>query len=173
MRVFVSIEIPEKIKEKIKIVQEQLPEFIGKKIEKENLHLTLKFLGEISDEEAGKVRERLRRIRVPRFNLLSCNLGVFSPKMIRIVWMHLLGSELLQKTVDESLKDFFPSEERFMSHLTIGRVKHVRDRNEFLKSLEKISYEKFSFEVTSFKLMKSTLTHSGPKYDVLEEFHLG
>ncbi len=45
MRCFISIDLPEKIIQEIKKIQEELPEFIGKKTETENLHLTLKFLG--------------------------------------------------------------------------------------------------------------------------------
>jgi 2'-5' RNA ligase len=47
MRAFISIEFPEEIKNELKKIQEQLPEFKGKNTEPKNLHLTLKFLGEI------------------------------------------------------------------------------------------------------------------------------
>ena len=64
IRTFISVNIPEEIKEKIKEIQEKLPEFIGKKTESKNLHLTLKFLGEIDEEVLEKVKKRLKYIQL-------------------------------------------------------------------------------------------------------------
>ena len=58
VRFFVSIEIPENVIEKIKEIQRVLPEFEGKFIEPENLHLTLKFLGENSEERLKEVTKK-------------------------------------------------------------------------------------------------------------------
>ena len=58
MRCFISIDIPKEIRDKIKKIQEQLPEFVGKKTEQENLHLTLKFLGEVDERFLIDIKNR-------------------------------------------------------------------------------------------------------------------
>lgn len=171
IRSFISINIPKKVKEKVKKVQEKLPEFIGKTTEIKNLHLTLKFLGEIDEEKIEIVKERLRQIKLKRLNVQIGNLGIFSEKFIRIVWLHITDCEKLQKEVDEKLKDIFEKEERFMSHLTIARVKKC-DREKFLEELKKIKVPKIEFEIDRFYLMKSKLSLGGPKYEVIEVYDL-
>ena len=71
MRVFISIGLPEKVKKKIKKVQKELERqhlFIGNFIKPENLHLTLKFLGEISEEKTEEVVKKLREIDYGKIN---------------------------------------------------------------------------------------------------------
>ena len=172
MRCFVSIDIPEKVREEIKRIQNNLPEFFGKKTESENLHLTLKFLGEIDEEKFEKVKEKLKGVSFNKFETEIDSIGVFSEKFVRIVWLHLSGMEELQKQVDEKLDKLFQPEQRFMSHLTIARVKSVRDRKKFLQELSKIKIENINFAVDKFRVKKSILTPEGPVYEILEEYKL-
>jgi len=168
MRTFISIDISEKIKKEILKIQEKLPEFAGKKTEFENLHLTLKFLGEIDDEKAKKVIEKLKEIKLKSFETKIDSIGVFSENFIRIVWLHLTNCEELQKEIDEKLKDLFEKEERFMGHLTIARVKKIDDKKKFLQELKKIKIPEINFVVKKFNLKKSMLTPDGPVYEDLE-----
>ena len=154
MRTFISLDIPEEIKKEITKIQSQLLEFIGKKTETENLHLTLKFLGEIDEKKIEKVKKRLREIKFEKFETEVDSIGVFSEKFIRIVWLHLSNCDELQKEIDEKLKDLFEKEKRFMSHLTIARVKNVKDKKIFLG-----------------KLKESVLSEKGPIYGTIEEYN--
>ncbi len=172
MRTFISINIPEEIRKEIKKVQDSLPEFFGKKTDVENLHLTLKFLGEIKEQVVGEVKEKLREIKIEKFRTEIAEIGVFSEGFIRIVWLHMKDCDNLQKEVDNALKNLFKPEKRFMSHLTIARIKKLKDKKEFLKDLEKIKIEKIKFTIDKFYLMKSELTPEGPRYSVLEEYNL-
>ena len=172
MRCFISINIPKEAEKEIEKIQKKLPEFYGKKTELENLHLTLKFLSEISEEEIEKVKGKLREIKFKKFGSRINNLGVFSEKFIRIIWVYLTGCNRLQKIVDNKLKDLFKPEKRFMSHLTIARVKNVEDKKKFLEELEKIKIPEIKFNVDKFYLMKSELTKTGPKYEVIERYEL-
>ena len=70
MRAFVAISIPEEIKNRISEIQNQIPKFNGKLTEKENLHLTLKFLGEISQDLLENVKA-LSQNKIP--NTLAIN----------------------------------------------------------------------------------------------------
>jgi len=172
MRVFISIDIPEKVKEEILKIQSQLPEFSGKKTERENLHLTLKFLGEIDDRKIEMVDAKLAEIKFNKFEVEIDSIGVFSEKFIRIVWLHMTDCEKLQTEIDEKLKDLFAKEKRFMSHLTIARVKNIRNKKDFLDKLEKIKIHKINFIVDNFRLKNSILTEEGPTYKTLEKYNL-
>lgn len=172
MRCFVSINIPKKTEKEIRKIQDKLPGFFGKKTEPKNLHLTLKFLGEVSDDKVEEVKKRLSEIKIKKFETEIKNLGVFSEKFIRIIWVYLSNCGKLQKMVDIKLKELFKPEKRFMSHLTIARVKNVKDKKEFLEDLKKIKVPKIKFSIDKFYLMKSVLTKEGPKYEIMKEYDL-
>ena len=117
------------------------------------------------------MKKSLKDIKSRGFETKICNIGVFSEKVIRIVWLHMTNCEKLQKEIDERLKEIFDKEERFMSHLTIARVKSCY-KEKFLEKLKIIEVPKIEFEVEKFYLMKSELSPEGPKYEVIEEFDL-
>lgn len=171
-RCFVSIDIPENVKEEVIKIQKQLPKFYGKLTETKNLHLTLKFLGEISDDKIELVKERLRKINFECFEVSVDSIGVFSEKFIRIVWLHLINCDELQKKIDESLEGLFPKEKRFMSHLTIARVKKIEDKEKFLEELDKIKIPEIKFRVSEFSLKESFLYQKGPIYSEIEKYKL-
>ena len=177
-RCFISINIPKDTAERVKETQNKLPDFNGKKTGKENLHLTLKFLGELSPLEIKKVKEILREIKFKKFSLEAESLGVFSKKFIRIIWLHLMGAEELQKKIDKEISlnmENFGKERRFMSHLTIARVNSLpsgTDKERFLKELDSIKIPEISFPVKEFCLMSSELKSSGAEHNVIERFEL-
>lgn len=172
MRVFVAVDIPKNIREEIKKIQKKIPEFKGKKTELENLHLTLKFLGNIDEKVLSEVKKRLKEIKIKSFETEINSLGVFSPSFIKIVWIHLTNFEALQKIIDKNLSGLFEKEKRFMSHLTIARVKSIKNKKEFLEELERIKFPEIKFRVKDFRLKKSTLSRKGPVYEDLEEYPL-
>lgn len=172
MRCFISIEIPENIKEKIIGIQEQLPEFKGKLTEFENLHLTLKFLGEVNSEKIEEVRKRLREIKFKEFYTQLDKIGFFDNEDRGVIWLHATNCDDLQKEIDYKLEGLFEKEKRFMSHLTIARVKSVRDKKKFLENLKKIKTPKMKFIINSFNLKKSILMEKGPIYEDIEVYKL-
>lgn len=173
MRCFISIDVPEKIKKEIKKLQDSLPKFIGKKTESENLHLTLKFLGEIDKGKINEIKEKLKEVKIAKFETEIDAIGVFSEKIIRIVWLHLTNCGGLQKEIDKSLQKLgFKPEHRSMSHLTIARVKNVKNKKDFLEKLKKIKIPKIKFVVDNFKLKSSVLKKEGPIYEDIEVYNL-
>ena len=169
-RVFISIDIPDNLKKEIIKLQNSFPEFVGKKTESENLHLTLKFLGEIDEEKLEEVKEKLEEIELKEFETEIDSIGFFSPDLIRIIWLHLSTCEELQKKVDSVLEGLFAPEKRFMSHVTIARVKSVKDKNKFIKELKGIKPVRIKFMVKDFKLKRSVLKQNGPEYEDLEVY---
>lgn len=169
-RLFIAIDIPSKIIPQIVDIQKQLKFFAGKLTEPENLHLTLKFLGQTKADDEIKIIEKLNEIKFSRFNTQISNIGVFSESFVRIIWLHLKNCEALQKQVDNALQNMFEPEKRFMSHLTIARVKSVSDKQLFFRNLNDIFIPDLDFEVNCFRLKESILYPSGPVYKTVKEF---
>lgn len=172
MRTFISIKLPTKILMQVKEIQERLPEFTGKKTELMNLHLTLKFLGNISFEKMEEIKERLKKINFNKFEVEICEVGFFDKHDHGIVWLKLSNCEALQKEVDAVLNGLYEKEKRFMSHLTIARVKKIKEKKNFLESLKRIKIPKLFFIVDKFYLVESKLKKEGPKYTDLENYCL-
>ena len=174
MRCFISIDLPEDVKKELVKLQKKIDEtglIRGKLTEEENIHLTLKFLGEIDYDKIEEVKRRLKEIQLEKREAKLGELGVFSESYVRIIWVRLEGVDDLQKAVDSALEGVFKKEERFMSHITIARVKSVKDKKELLHILEKQSVEG-KFIVDSFSLRSSELSPEGPKYTDLERYDL-
>lgn len=172
MRCFISVEIPESIKDRIARIQDALPDFRGKKTEPKNLHLTLKFLGEINNKKLERIKDNLENVKFSRFTAEIDSLGIFSPKIIRIVWLHVGKCTGLHEKIDSLLEQMFTPESRFMGHLTIARIKNIKNKKEFMERLNEIKIPKMEFEVNEFQLKESILGKKGPDYRTLEVFRL-
>lgn len=178
LRIFIGIKIPETaILETLEIqtLLDRKGLFQGKWTKKENLHLTLKFLGEINKDQLNDVNKSLSSIEISPFEAALGKVGVFcSSKTIRIIWIHILGDEVLklQKSIDIVLSNQFPPENRFMSHLTIARVKKVFDNQKLIKEVNEIQTKARPFIIDEFKLIQSDLLPSGPIYKTLSNYPL-
>jgi 2'-5' RNA ligase len=176
-RVFICVEFPDEVIKEIARVQEVLEnqKFHGKMTELENLHLTLKFLGEIDGKKIEKVKEKLKKIELKAFEAHLGEIGTFSFKENpKIVWCKICGKEVweLQEAVDNSLAGIFLKEERFMSHLTIARIRYAEDKKGFIEYVKKMKCKEIKFKVDRFFLKKSELMPSGPIYTTIEEYKL-
>lgn len=175
-RCFIAITFPDTVIEEILRIQNSLKEediFSGKFTERENLHLTLKFLGEIDEIKIEKIKEKLKEVKFNAFECSIGELGVFSKKLVRIIWIKIEGVIYdLQKEIDKSLKDIFDEEIRFMGHITIARVSKINDRKKFFEALNKIKVESLNFEVEEFRLMESEFRKDEPIYKEIEKYKL-
>lgn len=175
LRCFIALDIPREAITYLEGIQELIQKknlLIGKFTEPENLHLTLKFLGHIDESTVEKVKEKLKEIRFPSFEAELGGLGVFSKNFIKIVWVRLENCGKLQKEVDEKLNGLFEREDRFMSHITIARVKKVKDKQGLLDYIKNVKTKKTRFKVSKFFLKKSILSSDGPVYEDLESYSL-
>jgi len=174
-RCFICIDLPLETRKYLEGIQEILKKknfFYGKFTEFENLHLTLKFLGEISEEKIEEAKERLKKIKFNAFDVHLGELGVFSERFVSIIWIKLGGKGIfdLQKQVDDALEGLFEKEKRFMSHVTIARPKKVFDKKILLDYLYKIKIKKECFNAGGFYLKSSVLAREGPVYSTIEEY---
>ena len=175
MRLFIALNIPGEVRKKLygeaKILEEK-DLFTGKIIEEENLHLTLKFLGEVEESKLAEIKEKLAGIKEKKIDAFLGELGVFDEKFIRIIWIRLLGADELQKKVDSALSKMFARENRFMSNITIARVKSAKERRRLIDEIKNIKLTNIKFKIESFELMKSELTKEGARYSVIESYNL-
>ncbi|MEX0657204.1 MAG: RNA 2',3'-cyclic phosphodiesterase [Nitrosopumilaceae archaeon] len=173
MRTFVAVEVSSKdVLESIKKIQSIL-KINAKPIELQNMHFTLQFLGEISDNMLGNIQDALSSVEFEPFDVSFESIGVF-PKLrfARIIWVgvdengarHL--TDLARKvTIALSPLGFNP-DKPFQSHVTIFRVKNKI--NDITDELARIKDVSFGIQrVTDIKLKKSALTPEGPVYSDL------
>lgn len=184
IRTFIAVNLNPEIKEYLTSLQNILnvPETKIKWVEKNNLHLTMKFLGYISLEQTELIKSILKEITSqysPFIIKLSSDMGIFPTYgMPRIIWVGIKEgiSELkeLYNFIENDLSDkSFPRENKdFSSHITIGRVKFIRDKTNFIQILKRINVNILSQRVNSVDLMESKLTPNGPIYNITAKFPL-
>ncbi len=151
-------------------------------VEKENYHLTLKFLGEVQPALLLPLKERLTVVAesCPPFSLQLSTLGFFPNRnRPRIIWAGIRGemdkAEFLGERIDAFLADLgFEPERRRSFHLTLGRVRSERGLSELQTRAASSSQsrEVLEFRVEEFYLMESKLSQRGPSYEILEKYIL-
>jgi RNA 2',3'-cyclic 3'-phosphodiesterase len=184
IRTFIAIELPEKIIYAIRKVQEEIKSY-GLKIRwvhPDNIHLTLKFLGDIKEADTEKVAKAVSEsvTGYPPMSLAVKGIGVFPGiKNPRVLWLGISKQldllTALQRTLDEKLEAMgFPKEKRpFRGHLTLGRIKSIIDPKTLHDVLKEfIRFESESFFADRIIVYKSDLKSSGPVYTKLVETYL-
>ncbi len=182
IRVFIAVDIP--FSQKILEVINELKkiQLNAKIVEIENLHLTLKFLGDTDENLIDKIGDIISNviIDVPSFEITLEKMGVFpNQKYIKVVWIGVENTEILKKIaekIDSKLGDLgFEKERRsFSAHLTIARIKSPKNKEKLLGLLNKYQETNFQkFKVNKILLKKSVLTPEGPIYTNLKEIELG
>lgn len=180
VRCFVAIEcdVPE-VKKGIKQVQEALASTGAniKSVESENIHLTLKFLGEIPQHKVDEVAEIVKEIGFEPFKFKVEEVGVF-PNLRRpsTIWAGITEGvgdiTMVFEELDQKLgKLGFERERRkFHPHLTIGRVRSGKNKDQLVEELLRLENQEFGVvDVDRVVLKKSVLTSSGPIYTTLAE----
>jgi len=173
MRLFIAIELPKELSEQISELKKKLETDYAKvNITKDN-HFTLKFLGET--DKADEIKEALRKAQFSSYKTKLNNVGVFpNENHINVVWIGIKPEEEtieLKNRIDKVLKDFkFKDDYDFHPHLTLARVKFVKDKAKFKELLHSLKIQDSEFEVKEFKLIKSELTPEGPEYTDLAVF---
>ena len=172
MRLFIAIDFEDK--EYFKQIQDQIPAGIAEVNPTKTYHLTLKFLGEVEDSKVDLIKERLQNINVEPFTATVNKIGFFpSESYIQVIWVGFKENKEiidLQQQVELSLKDMFKEDKRFHPHITLARVKFVRDKEKFVEILKTIKIGEKTFEIKNIKLIKSALKPGGPVYGDLGVF---
>ena len=148
-----------------------------KAVEEENIHITLKFLGEIPEERTACVAELVRSIAFKPFTLKFRGVGVFPARSKpSVIWAGVSGdaSEMLAvfTMLDRGLKvlGFEPERRPFQPHVTLCRVRSGRNKAQLVEALKDMEDEEFGpLRVEHIRLKKSVLTRNGPIYSNVAE----
>ncbi len=185
MRTFIAVELTEDVRRALRDVQARLRTGGAdvKWVEEENLHLTVKFLGEVQDERLPDViaATRLAVASLTTFSVSIGGIGAF-PSMTRprVVWVGLQsGSEpfkTLMERVETAMDDIgFPREGRALHpHVTLGRVRDPRRLKRLPELLKAESPEMLgTVTVERLTLIASALSPKGPRYTPLNHVNIG
>lgn len=140
----------------------------------ENLHLTMRFLGECSEEEARRAGDAAREAaaRAPAFSAALGGAGAFpDARRARVLWLAMSAGEpevtALATALEEALEAHgFPREvRRFAAHLTLGRMRN--GEADWGARLAAVSVDPTPWRVTELRLVRSTLSPSGSRYETV------
>ena len=176
MRLFVGVLLPDEVKNEIFEIQKK----IGNKnakinwVYKKNLHLTLKWLGEVEENKLNIIGNCLENVK---FKIIKAKIGKLSNfehlGKIRVLWIGFEPKDEiidLQKKIDASLLEIFRGDQRFNPHLTLGRVKLIKKLKEFKEDYKNTEINKLEFTISEFCLISSRLTKDGPIYKTMKRF---
>jgi len=183
IRSFIAINLPSSVKERVELVHKEWDALSPhvRWVAPQNVHVTLKFLGDVAEERVTVIGDALDRMvaSFPPFGFTVTSFGVFPDlRYPRVVWLGIgEGADqvsALQATVEAEMErlGFAPERKPFRSHVTVGRMKSPRGRRvlaEFLQSDARIEER---VEVRDIALMKSELRPTGPIYSLLRAARL-
>jgi 2'-5' RNA ligase len=169
IRLFAAIELPEMVRMQLSLLQGGIPGARWSAIE--NMHLTLRFIGEVSEAVARDIDDVLAEIRKPPFSLSLKGVGEFGRKDGRALWAGVSQTEALQHLaakIESALQRMgLPAETRkYSPHVTLARLRDVpmAEIQTFLTT--HAMFKTPPFEVTQFALFSSLPTSKGSRYRV-------
>jgi len=195
-RCFLAIDIDQDLVQKIEGVQKEFKKTNNnvKYVEKENLHFTLKFFGNITDNKIVNIKEAINTVLTKvesssidnsyyannqaKTELAIEGIGTFPNKnYMKVLWIGTKNNNFLtnlQKELDlEFEKLGFKKEKNFKTHLTIGRIRNLKDKKEFKLKIEELQDINIgTMNISKISLKKSELTPKGPIYSDIETFNI-
>ncbi|MBU1564168.1 MAG: RNA 2',3'-cyclic phosphodiesterase [Proteobacteria bacterium] len=176
IRLFIAIAIPESIKKELAGLGRSIPE--ARPVPVEQMHLTLKFFGEVEGSRLLDIKGALSEISRPQFTLCLHGVGTFPPRGTpRVLWAGVQQADnllALRQAIEKKLVEInIPREkQKYSPHLTLARLnnsplQHLQQflaGNAFLRSPE--------FSVAAFNLYKSQLTRNGAIHSLIETYAL-
>jgi len=182
MRAFTALEVSGQVLDSLVAFQDEIRKTGAdvKMVERENLHFTVKFLGEISEEQAAEADSRLRRLALKGAEVEVRGAGAFpAPTRPRVLWAgvakeHDALISPVANLVISSLEGIGERDDRpFRAHITLGRVRSGRNSRELAELLTTNRERTFGkVRLSALKLKSSMLTPAGPIYKDLGEYPL-
>lgn len=175
MRAFIAIELPPEIKDVLARLQSELRQTGAdvKWASYNNLHLTLRFLGEVEESRLAEVKRLCAEVAAEfqPFTLRLKDTGYFPNfKQPRVLWVGLAGEISIAQELQQRLEagllalGFDREDKPFKPHLTVGRVKSGKNTRQLVAKSDMYSLPELSFEVCEIVLMKSELHPAGSRY---------
>ncbi|NOY70306.1 MAG: RNA 2',3'-cyclic phosphodiesterase [Deltaproteobacteria bacterium] len=180
LRAFVAIKLPIHIIEELARLKKKLVDYgiAARWVRPENIHLTLRFLGDIPADSVAPVLTRMKIAAdgIKPINLSVCGMGVFpNIKRAQVIWVGLGDESGLLADLNRRLESeldkigFAPEKRRFAPHLTLGRIKKPVSPEALADALgEKAVFSPVPFTAQLIYLIESRLTKNGPIYTDLD-----
>ncbi len=178
MRLFTAITIPEEVKTKL---QDLLTPLEGVKWQdRSQMHLTMRFIGEVDEKTKREIIEQLEKIRFQPFSIKLDQAGSFPPKdrgNPKVIWvgiqenttLHKLQSQIEEACRKVGLK---PDERAFKPHITLGRNKGA-DAEKVRSFMEEMTIPDFKpIHISKFYLFRSELRSGGAVHHIEQQFSL-
>ncbi len=182
MRAFTALEVSGGVLDSLVSFQQEISATGAdiRLVERENLHFTVKFLGEISEAQAADARSRLEKLTLRGAEVEVKGAGAFpSSARPRVVWAgvareHEAVVSPIAQAVIASLEGIGEKDDRpFRAHITLGRVRTGRNSSELSDLLRESADREFGLvRLSELKLKSSVLTPSGPVYKDLGRYTL-
>jgi len=183
-RIFIAINLPDSVRKELLSFSSHWPELPCRWTKKENLHITLTFLGYLSDDEVLKVLKVTEEVaRRNSSFFITLNKIIYAPPQKippRMIWA--VGDPpkemcLLKEDLDQSLTHagipFISEREKFLLHVTLGRIRTWEWRQIEPEERPDISEDiSLNFRVNSIEAMESRLKRGGAEYTVLKSYPL-
>jgi len=170
MRLFIAIEFEDKAY--FDSLRAVLPE--GATLTKTKAaHLTLNFLGEVTEQELEHIQEVLRSVTPKPFSLTTSKIDYFDKTFLKVIVLAFKSSQAITDLYNATVK-LFPTrkQKKFNPHITLARIRKVKDKKEYIEKLKALTAPKKTFKITQFKLIQSSLTPDGPVYQDIEVYPL-
>jgi len=181
VRCFLAIELPEPTLNELQELRSRivLPQFDVRWVKLENIHLTVRFFGEIPFEDIKRLSEaiRLGAQEIDPFRIVIKGVGAF-PNIgnPRVIWTGIEDPApivRLEQSISKELDQISwpPPDKPFRPHMTLGRVRSDRGRRELRECVERNKDTTVGeFQANHISLIKSDLHRAGPLYTVLDRF---
>jgi 2'-5' RNA ligase len=165
-RLFVAIDLPESVKNSIKSICSGLPD--ARWVDVRQLHLTLRFIGEVDDGTFDSIKKSLAEITETRFSITLQGVGYFPPKRApRVLWIGIEDSETLTHLADKVEQVLVrgsgiePERRKFSPHITVARFRETSASKVAGYLARNSTFRTETFPVDAFYLYSSTLTPKG------------
>jgi 2'-5' RNA ligase len=186
MRLFVSIDLPDRLADAVADAQDRFADAEGLRfVDPENAHLTLFFLGEVDPERVDEVESALERAvddaDVAPFEMRVGGFGVFPAlDYISVVWAGVRdGAGVAETTrlngaVERELEalGFEGDDHEFTPHITLARMDDARGKDLVQRVVRETDPDLGAFRVKEIRLKESTLTSDGPEYETVQAIGL-
>lgn len=176
IRLFAALSLPDSVAQSLLAMEAGVP---GSKWRtRAQLHLTLRFMGEVDEVVAGAIDDALATISAPAFSLQLKGVGEFGGPRPHTLWAGVPGNDALlhlQRKIESALQraGLEPERRKYTPHITLARLKGTpRGRVIDFLTLHAL-YASAPFPVAAFNLYSSDMTPNGSIYHVEKEYRLG
>jgi len=176
IRLFVALALPDPVAQRLLAMQSGVPG--ARWNNRDQLHLTLRFIGEVDGRDASAIDDALSSIAVPPFTLELKGVGEFGGNHPRALWAGAVANDALtrlQRKIESAIQRIgLPAEERkFTPHVTLARLRATPPGRVIDYLADHGLYASGPFEVAEFILFSSQTTPNGSIYVAERSYSLG